>query len=82
MAALLREVASADCAEVGGSLSLKNPTPSVGYAAGFSLRLGHAAALTVHRTVIHYRADTSLPQRRSPRSKIIFADTLTVHTVC
>ena len=28
-----------------------------------SLRLGHVAALTVHRTVIHYRADTALPYR-------------------
>ena len=26
-----------------------------------SLRLGHVAALTVHRTVIHYRVDTALP---------------------
>ena len=30
-----------------------------------SLRLGHVAALTVHRTVIHYRADTSLPSKGS-----------------
>ena len=29
----------------------------------FSLRLGHVAALTVHRTVIHYRADTALPYK-------------------
>ena len=92
MAALLREVASAVCAEVGGSFSLikislpqsrhkvvpappeEEPTikmifsrlsrnPSVGCAASVSLRLGHVAALTVHRTVIHYRADTSLPYR-------------------
>ena len=27
-----------------------------------SLRLGHATALTVHRTVIHYRSAASLPQ--------------------
>ena len=28
----------------------------------FSLRLGHAPALTVHRTVIHYRRAASLPE--------------------
>ena len=27
----------------------------------FSLRLGHLTALTVRRTVIHYRSDASLP---------------------
>ena len=37
--------------------------PSVVKDATVSLRLGHATALTVHRTVIHYRADTSLPYR-------------------
>ena len=40
-------------------ISSHQRTPSV----SFSLRLGHVAALTVHRTVIHYRADTSLPYR-------------------
>ena len=35
----------------------RNPPPT------FSLRLGHATALTVHRTVIHYRVDTALPSR-------------------
>ena len=30
-----------------------------------SLRLGHATALTVHRTVIHYRVDTALPLNHS-----------------
>ncbi len=30
-----------------------------------SLRLGHATALTVHRTVIHYRVDTVLPLNHS-----------------
>ena len=29
--------------------------PSVTFGDSFSLRLGHATALTVHRTVIHYR---------------------------
>ena len=57
-------------------VSLCSTTPSVGYAASVSLRLGHVAALTVHRTVIHYRADTSLPQRRSPRSKQVSANSL------
>ena len=28
-----------------------------------SLRLGHAAGLTVHRTVIQYRGAASLPRR-------------------
>ena len=32
------------------------------YAGAVSLRLGHIAALTVHRTVIHYRDAASLPQ--------------------
>ena len=36
-------------------------TPSVGFADSVSLRLGHATALTVRRTVIHYRVDASLP---------------------
>ena len=38
-------------------------TPLVGYADSVSLRLGRIAALTVHRTAIHYRADTALPYR-------------------
>ena len=29
----------------------------------FSLRLGHASALTVHRTVIHYLVVASLPRK-------------------
>ena len=37
----------------------------------FSLRLGHGAALTCHRHVIHYRADTSLPLKL-PRCSIVF----------
>ena len=32
---------------------------------GVSLRLGHAPALTVHRTVIHYRRAASLPDKVS-----------------
>ena len=39
--------------------------PSVGYADSVSLRLGHAPALTVHRTVIHYRRAASLPDKVS-----------------
>ncbi len=38
-----------------------------------SLRLGHATALTVHLTVIHYRVDTALPNRGD---KIYFLLTL------
>ena len=38
----------------------------------FSLRLGHGTALTCHRHVIHYRADTSLPLKL-PRSSIVFS---------
>ena len=37
--------------------------PSVGFADSVSLRLGHGAALTCHRHVIHYRAAASLPRR-------------------
>ena len=37
--------------------------PIITFATSVSLRLGHATALTVHRTVIHYRVDTSLPYR-------------------
>ena len=37
--------------------------PIITFAASVSLRLDHATALTVHRTVIHYRVDTSLPYR-------------------
>ena len=65
LASLEGEVASAVCAEVGGvKYNLHQTfykTPQAAYAAGVSLRLGHATALTVHRTVIHYRVDTSLP---------------------
>ena len=39
--------------------------PSVGCADSVSLRLGHAPALTVHRTVIHYRRAASLPDKVS-----------------
>ena len=39
--------------------------PSVGFAASVSLRLGHAPALNVHRTFIHYRRAASLPSRGS-----------------
>ena len=39
--------------------------PSVGYADSVSLRLGRAPALTVHRTVIHYRRAASLPDKVS-----------------
>jgi hypothetical protein len=35
--------------------------PSVGFAASVSLRLGHAPALNVHRTFIHYRRAALLP---------------------
>ena len=37
--------------------------PTVGFAASVSLRLGHGAALTCHRHVIHSRAAASLPKR-------------------
>ena len=37
----------------------------------FSLRLGHGAALTCHRHVIHSRADASLPLEL-PRCAVIF----------
>ena len=43
--------------------------PIITFAATVSLRLGHAPALNVHRTFIHYRRAASLPQWRSPRSK-------------
>ncbi len=35
------------------------------YRRSVSLRLGHVAALTVHRTFIHYRRAASLPSRES-----------------
>ena len=42
--------------------------PSDGLAAAsVSLRLGHGAALTCHRHVIHYRAAASLPNRGAKR---------------
>ena len=50
--------------------------PIITFAASVSLRLGHATALTVHRTVIHYRVDTSLLHGRNPRSMIISAEIL------
>ena len=37
-------------------------------AASVSLRLGHGAALTCHRHVIHYRAAASLPNRSAPHT--------------
>ena len=46
-------------------LDLMLSTSSVACADSVSLRLGHATALTVHRTVIHYRVDTALPSRGS-----------------
>ena len=36
----------------------------------FSLRLGHASALTVHRTVIHYLVAASLPRKGRLKSLI------------
>ena len=42
---------------------LRHPS-FVAYAPPVSLRLGHAAGLTVPRTVIQYRAATSLPKIR------------------
>ena len=38
------------------------------FACQFSLRLGHLAALTCHRHVIHYREAASLPSEREPRA--------------
>ena len=54
---------------VEGVREVKKETPSVGYAATVSLRLGHGAVLTTHRVVIHYRPATSLPQRWRSRAK-------------
>ncbi len=48
------------------TLKLGANNPSVAYGASVSLRLGHATALTVHRTVIHYRVAASLPFTREP----------------
>ena len=42
-------------------------TPQSANADSVSLRLGHGAALTCHRHVIHYRAAASLPKRCSKR---------------
>ena len=44
------------------SLDLKKTPQSRTSRDSISLRLGHATALTVHRTVIHYRVDTALPK--------------------
>ena len=53
--------------------------PSSGFSAGVikmpaekppvSLRLGHGAALTAPRAVIHYRAAASLPQKGKAKSR-------------
>ena len=40
-------------------------------AASVSLRLGHGAALTCHRHVIHYRAAASLPKRGAKRVRCV-----------
>jgi len=45
--------------EMGGELT----DPSVSCADPVSLRFGHLAGLTVHRTVIQYRSAASLPYR-------------------
>ena len=37
--------------------------PSVSYASGVSLRVGHAPAMNVRRTFIHYRRAALLPNR-------------------
>ena len=39
-----------------------------------SLRLGHGAALTVHRTVIHSRAAASLPRRTEKTNEFAGTD--------
>ena len=44
--------------KISESLFPQSPPPLRG---SVSLRLGHGAALTTHRVVIHYRAVTSLP---------------------
>ena len=75
MADLLSEVARRS--RDGGSLTLMKfslpqsasltappeEEPIITFADSVSLRLGHAPALNVHRTFIHYRVDTSLPYR-------------------
>ena len=48
--------------------------PPVCFAATLSLRLGHAAALTCHRHVIHYRGDTSLPDKGGLTSHAVHDD--------
>ena len=73
VAALLSEVARRS--RDGGSLTLMKfslpqsasltappeEEPIITFADSVSLRLGHATAMTAHRTVVHYRVDTSLP---------------------
>ena len=45
-----------------------------------SLRLGHGAALTCHRHVIHYRAAASLPKRGAKTSLLPNGNTPTLET--
>ena len=52
--------------------SLRPGDPSVSSADSVSLRLGHGAALTCPRHVIHYRAAASLPLKL-PRCSVICA---------
>ncbi len=62
IASTLGEVDSALCAEDGGVLFQQfYAKPLSRSRDSFSLRLGHAPALTVQRTVIHYRRAASLP---------------------
>ncbi len=66
LASLAGEVASAICAEVGGVkiifIKLQiNPSVTTQGRDSASLRLGHAPALNVHRTFIHYRRAASVP---------------------
>ena len=54
-------------------------------AASVSLRLGHGAALTCHRHVIHYRAAASLPKRGAkgevlPRSAALLGEVPSART--
>ena len=56
-----------------GEVKLYTDNPSVTAApCHFSLRLGHGAALTCHRHVIHYRAAAALPLKL-PRCSLIRA---------
>ncbi len=52
------------------------------YGGAFSLRLGHHSALTVHRTVIHYRIAASLPQGRGLRGDVGIAPYETYFKFC